>query len=94
MIKCEICQADTNFIELHIKEAHADTWTIDEYRRDFPNGPIMSEEARKALDERNGFVGDNLRTVVDVGSTFGVDIGKIKEVRGWQKPFALTPKSP
>jgi cobaltochelatase CobS len=91
MIRCELCQAEINFIELHLKEAHPGT-SLEEYQDRYPGAPLMSSEARLALEQRTGFVGDNMRVKFDVRSTFGVDIGRIKEVEGWQKPFGLTPE--
>lgn len=91
-IKCQICGASVNFIELHLVEAHTDT-TITEYVDAYPDAPLMSDEAKVALEKRAGMVGDNERV------QFGVELFGIKaksaaapKISGWQKPWWNTPR--
>jgi cobaltochelatase CobS len=49
-IICEICGAKVHAIQKHLKEAHP-TITIEDYQRDYPDAPLLSEKAKRALEE-------------------------------------------
>lgn len=51
-ITCEICQAKVHSIQIHLKRDHADlNMSIEEYQKKYPDAPILSEVAKKKLEE-------------------------------------------
>lgn len=48
-IICHIDGQETHSIHLHIKQHYADTWTIERYREEFPDAPLLSEFAKQRL---------------------------------------------
>lgn len=52
MIKCAICGEECHFIASHLEENHPEM-SIEEYQRRFPDSPIMSKTAKKALDDKH-----------------------------------------
>jgi len=52
-IGCAICGARTHMIEQHIKEAHPGV-SLDEYKLNYPDAPLLSVKAVKALAVRGG----------------------------------------
>lgn len=55
-IKCEACGAECFAIRAHLKEKHGpnseDPMTMDEYKARFPDAPLLSEAAQKALEAK------------------------------------------
>jgi len=90
-IKCEICGAEVDFIELHLFDEHKGT-TLEEYIATYPEAPIMSEAGRERLEAKFGDMSKNKRVAFNIKDTFGVEISpKIKEAWGFEKPHANTP---
>lgn len=50
-IICQIDGQETHSIQLHIKQNYADTWTIEKYKQEFPDAPILSEFAKRRLEQ-------------------------------------------
>ena len=50
-IKCELCSAEVHAIQMHLKSDHPGV-SIDQYIRDFPDAPLMSELAKQKLAEK------------------------------------------
>ena len=51
-VKCEICGALAHSIQQHLRDAHADTaMSVADYQEKYPGAPIMSELARKKVEE-------------------------------------------
>lgn len=44
-IVCHIDGQRTHSIALHIKQNYADTWTLERYKAEFPDAPLMSQFA-------------------------------------------------
>ena len=57
-IACLICSGMTHVMQKHLHEAHEDI-TLPQYMALYPNTPIYSERAKKALEERSQKVGAN-----------------------------------
>lgn len=49
-IKCEICGEETHLIQAHLKSHHPN-WTVEKYKLDHPNAPLMSEYGQRRLAE-------------------------------------------
>lgn len=52
MIICQIDGQYTHSIQLHIKNNHADTWTLDKYKAEYPDAPLLSPYAEEMLRQR------------------------------------------
>ena len=50
-IECAICGALTHSIQVHLDKAHPEM-TIAEYQKRFPDKPILSEVAKRAIEDR------------------------------------------
>lgn len=50
-IECAICHARVHVIQDHLKREHPDM-TVDEYRSQFPNAPLLSEKAKEFARKR------------------------------------------
>lgn len=50
-IKCELCNAEVHAIQMHLKNDHPGV-TIEDYIRDYPDAPLMSELAKAKLAEK------------------------------------------
>lgn len=50
-IKCELCNAEVHSIQIHLKSDHPGV-TVEDYIRDFPEAPLMSELAKRKLAEK------------------------------------------
>lgn len=50
-IACSICGAHVHSIQIHLKNDHAD-WSLDRYRSEFPEAPLLSAAAIKRLEEK------------------------------------------
>lgn len=50
-IKCELCNAEVHSIQMHLKNDHPGV-SIDDYIRDYPDAPLMSELAKAKLAEK------------------------------------------
>lgn len=59
-IVCQIDNVQVHSIQTHIKQHHADTWTIERYQEEFPDAPLLSPYAeaflRKKLKEKKAQV--------------------------------------
>lgn len=51
-IICHIDNKPVHSIQVHIKNNHPD-WTIERYRREFPDAPLLSGKAQRMIAERN-----------------------------------------
>lgn len=49
-ITCQICGAQTHSIQIHLRDEHAD-YTLDDYKAEFPDAPLLSEHAKAKLAE-------------------------------------------
>lgn len=49
-INCKICSAEVHSIDMHLKKDHPE-WTIDRYQKEFPEAPILSEQAIQRIEE-------------------------------------------
>lgn len=50
-IECAICKGLTHSIQLHLSKAHPEM-TIEEYQNRYPGLPILSETAKKAIEDK------------------------------------------
>ena len=50
-IVCQLCGAETHAIQLHIKNDHPEM-TIEEYTTRYPDAPLLSNLAKRKLEER------------------------------------------
>lgn len=50
-ITCQICGELIHAVQVHLKNDHPD-WTVERYRDEFPEAPLLSEKAEKALKAR------------------------------------------
>lgn len=50
-ITCQICGELMHAAQVHLKDAHPD-WTIDRYKDEFPDAPLLSARAEEALRAR------------------------------------------
>jgi cobaltochelatase CobS len=50
-IACAVCGARVHSIQVHLKEDHPDM-TVQSYREAFPSHPLLSDIAKKRLDQR------------------------------------------
>lgn len=48
-IICQIDGQETHSIQLHIKQHYADTWTVERYKEEFPDAPLLSDFAKQRL---------------------------------------------
>ncbi|MBE0438119.1 MAG: AAA family ATPase [Methylomicrobium sp.] len=51
MITCQLCAAQVHSIQLHLRDEHSD-FTIDDYKQEFPDAPLLSEAAKERLEKR------------------------------------------
>jgi cobaltochelatase CobS len=51
-IVCHIDNVRVHTIQGHINKNHADTWTIEKYQQEFPDAPLLSDMAKKAIADR------------------------------------------
>jgi len=91
-IKCEICNAETHFMELHIKEH--DGWSLERYVAEYPNAPIFSEVANRLLQEKVEQWAGNSKVSFSIAESFNIKpFPGIKEVWGWKRPTASVPEA-
>jgi cobaltochelatase CobS len=50
-IKCEVDGALVHSIQAHLRANYPSEWTLERYREVYPEAPLLSEFARKALDK-------------------------------------------
>lgn len=50
-ITCSVCGAQVHAIQLHLREAHPEM-TIEQYQERYPDAPLLSELARRKIEER------------------------------------------
>lgn len=50
-ITCHIDNAQVHSIHIHIRDNYPE-WTIERYKREYPDAPLLSARAQRALDER------------------------------------------
>lgn len=84
-IRCMIDNAMVHSVKSHIEQHHADEWTIDRYRAEFPNEPLFSPfalqrakemKARQTSAEKEKIVQQEEQQVVaDLGSKTGALVG-------------------
>lgn len=48
-ITCQICKAQVHAVQKHLQTDHAGEWTIERYRKEFPEAPVLSEAAKARL---------------------------------------------
>lgn len=51
MIICHIDGQRTHSVALHIKQHHADTWTLERYKEEFPDAPLLSQFAIERIEK-------------------------------------------
>jgi len=51
MITCQICGSQVHSVQLHLRDDHAE-WTVEEYQKEFPDSPLLSEAAKERLEKR------------------------------------------
>ncbi len=72
-IKCAICGAKIHSVHLHIKEFHADT-SLDAYKRQFPDAPLFSETAQRAMEKRREQLAREAAKVATAPVTVGLTV--------------------
>jgi cobaltochelatase CobS len=50
-ITCQLCGALVHSISMHLRDAHEE-YTLEDYKQDFPEAPLLSAAAQKKLDEK------------------------------------------
>lgn len=65
-ITCQICGAQEHSIQLHLKSAHPEV-TIEQYKLDYPDAPILSAEASARIAARMAEKADPLLSVAMAG---------------------------
>lgn len=92
MIKCEICGAEICFVELHLKESHPEM-SVEKYKKQFPEAPLFSDDAKAMLDERlKEWEGNPVRQY-SIESLFGFEgFGKTKQVSGRTRKTEFVPE--
>lgn len=98
MITCEICGSKTHAIRRHLREEHQE-WSIERYQKQFPDAPIYSEEAMKAIEEAKakqqekqetvqiGMSGSNLAEKVVPMKRAESGINPVASIRTLKKPM-------
>lgn len=61
LIACRICFEETHAISLHLKKAHVG-YSLDSYRRDFPDAPLLSQQAEDAIRKKKDTERTNMAT--------------------------------
>ena len=90
-INCQICNAEVNFMELHIK--YHEGWTLERYVSEFPNAPIFSDIANRLLQEKVEQWAGNAKASFPIEETFGISsFSGVKTVWGWKRPTADVPE--
>lgn len=51
-ITCHIDGARVHSVQAYINEFHSGTWTIERYKQEFPDQPLLSDFAKRALEKR------------------------------------------
>lgn len=51
-IVCQIDGERTHSVQQHIKNKHADTWTVERYVEEYPDAPLLSQFAKDLLARR------------------------------------------
>ena len=51
-IVCQIDGQETHSVQLHIQKYHSDTWTLERYKQEFPDAPLMSPFAQDLYDKK------------------------------------------
>ncbi len=51
-IVCHIDNVEVHTIQGHIQKSHADTWTIERYRDEFPDAPLLSPYAIHLMEKK------------------------------------------
>lgn len=51
-IKCMVCGKEIHSVSIHLKEEHWPEWTIERYRNEFPDTPVLSERAKEVIRRR------------------------------------------
>lgn len=96
-ISCEICGAEIEMVQQHLKEAHPEM-TLEQYKESYPTAPLMTPKAKRALQkvrekkmtekliEENKF----LHTIFDLGED-AIDAFTLKDKNNPQdkKPIPI-----
>ncbi len=67
-IKCELCGEEVHTIKSHLTAEHPEV-TLEDYREQFPNAPILSELAKKKLAEMKKSKGTGNMTTASTSET-------------------------
>lgn len=51
-IVCKIDGELVHSVEIHIKNNHANTWTVERYKEEFPGEPLLSNYAQALIDKK------------------------------------------
>lgn len=50
-IVCHIDNVRVHSVQMHIKNHHAEDWSVDRYKKEFPNQPLLSKTAQAMLNK-------------------------------------------
>lgn len=50
-IECAICGARIHAVQMHLRDEHPEV-TIEDYKRDYPEAPLLSDSAKRIIEER------------------------------------------
>lgn len=98
-IKCEICGFETHSIQIHLRQAHPEL-TIADYQAKFPGSPILSEIAKRKLEEAQAAKakesGETSAVIAaEVASAVAPTPSSSKpKVRAFHEVFSISPKTP
>lgn len=51
-IVCHIDNQRVHSVQAHIKQNYAETWTVERYKEEFPDAPLLSEKAKEVIAKR------------------------------------------
>lgn len=89
-ILCHIDNVRVHSIQAHIAKAHVDTWTVERYKAEFPDEPMLSpfavmtirnKELQRAA-EKAAAGGASAETVTNIVTGLATDVGIFHEVFG------------
>jgi cobaltochelatase CobS len=70
-IRCEVDGAMVHSIQAHLRATYPDEWTLDRYKETYPDAPLLSDFARKALEKAKADKEDAERRAKGVSVTSG-----------------------
>ena len=50
-IECAICGARIHAVQMHLRDEHPEV-SIEDYKRDYPEAPLLSDSAKRIIEER------------------------------------------